>query len=388
MSSFTVTKVVSKRTGRVSWVARWDYLDDDGRRVHRKKSFRTRDAAREHRDTVAGELRGGTYSEPVDITTGDWLRQWVATVGANRAPSTVHTYRQAVRLRYGAIDRIPLARLKRSHLESLLAGWQAEGLSSQTRASAFRILRTALRRAIDDGLIKTDPSANVEPPKIERARPAVWSAGQMQAFLSATDEHRDGLLFRFILLTLMREGEVAALDWDDVDLVAGTITVRRTLQRRADGSWGISERPKSAHGLRMIPLGPDLVQRLRDHRDEQERRRAEFGVLWVDDGCVFDRGNGERQSAASLRHRWQTITARLDLPPLTIHGLRHSGATELARRGVALVALQQLLGHHSSRFTADTYVHPLEDERREAATLLETVTANDARRLRVLKGTG
>jgi integrase len=389
MSSFTVTKQVSPRTGKVSWIARWDFLDDDGVRRHRKKAFRTRDEARAHRDRLAAEIRGGDYLEPAAITTGDYLRQWAAELGGNRAPSTILSYRRTVARRFGAIDRVPLAKLTRSQIERMLTGWQEEGFSGETRASAFRILRTALRRAVDDGLIKRDPTAKVEAPRIDRYRPTVWSAQQMQAFLAAIDGHRDGMLFRTILLTLMREGEAAALTWDDVDLDAGTLTVRRTLQRQVDGSWGVSERPKSDHGYRTIPLGADLVQRLREHRADQERRRIEHGPFWIEDGAVFDRGNGRRYSASSMHGRFKRLLARAGVPEIRIHDLRHGSATLLAEQGINIVALQTLLGHSNASFTMQKYVHPLEDERRDAVTMLETVTqAPDPPRLRVLKGTG
>jgi integrase len=389
VSSFTVKKETSPRTGKVSWIARWDFIDEDGIRRHRKRAFRTRDEARAHRDTIAAEIRAGDYHEPAVITTGDYLRQWAEGLGGNRAPSTILIYRRAVAHRYGAIDRVPLAKLTRAQIERMLTGWQEAGLSSQTRASAFRILRTALRRAVDDGLIRRDPTAKVESPRIDRHRPTVWSAAQMQTFLAAIDGHRDGLLFRTILLTLMREGEAAALDWEDVDLDAGLLHVRRTLQRQKDGSWGVSERPKSDHGYRTIPLGADLVQRLIAHRADQERRREEHGPFWHDDGAVFDRGNGRRYSASSMHGRFKRLLARAGVPEIRIHDLRHSGSTFLAEQGVNIKAVSELLGHHSAQFTIDMYVTPLEAERRAATALLETVTqAPEPPRLRVLKGTG
>lgn len=94
----------------------------------------------------------------------------------------------------------------------------------------------------------------------------------------------------------MRLGEMLALDWRDVDLDRGLVSVRRTLTRTNTGTWTIGDVAKTTTSRRSIGIGADTVAALRSHRARQAERRLRCGAAWVDDPSgarlVFDRGNG------------------------------------------------------------------------------------------------
>ena len=128
------------------------------------------------------------------------------------------------------------------------------------------------------------------------------------------------------LRTGLRVGELLALKWEDVDLKAATLRVRRTLWKGQEGS------PKGGKA-RTVDLGAEVLATLTQHR----HLRGPY---------VFCRADGARLSHSEVKNVVPNACRRAGLAKrLTTHGLRHSFASHLVMRGVTLVAVQKLLGH-------------------------------------------
>jgi integrase len=156
------------------------------------------------------------------------------------------------------------------------------------------------------------------------------------------------------LKTGLRMGELLALKWEDVDLVAGRLMVRRALWRNIEGP------PKSGRA-REVPLSDDAIAVLR------EQRAATF----VKGQYVFCDEAGNRLNHKCLYEVVPRICKRAGLAKrLTFHDLRHSFASHLVMRGVALKAVQELLGHATIDMTM-RYAHLSPDVKRDAVKLLD-----------------
>jgi integrase len=134
------------------------------------------------------------------------------------------------------------------------------------------------------------------------------------------------------LLRGLRQGKALGLTWDAVDLGAGRLPIQHT---RGRVRWtGLAEgEPKSARGRRSLVLLQPVVEALR-------RLRA-------------------RQAPERLREAFHAAVARLGLPRLRFHDLRHTCATLLLTQGVHPKVVQELLGHSTIAMTLDTYSHVL-----------------------------
>lgn len=163
----------------------------------------------------------------------------------------------------------------------------------------------------------------------------------------------------------MRLGELLALRWEDVDLERGTLAARRTATRAADGRFTVGE-PKGGRS-RQVALAPEAIAALRRHRARQAERRLRLGALWQDPGLVFDRGDGSGLTHQAVGERMRRRVARLGLPPIRFHDLRHSAATLLLEMGVHPKIVSELLGHAGISITMDRYSHVTEAMHREAA---------------------
>jgi len=163
-----------------------------------------------------------------------------------------------------------------------------------------------------------------------------------------------GQLRTMILVALktgMRHGEILALRWQDVDLVAGRITVRQNVVRGRIGT------PKSGKP-REIPLGDDVRAALKAHRHLK-------GLL------VFCDAGGHMLTDSEHAKPLVYACKRAGLRPVSWHVFRHTFASHLAMRGATLKVIQELLGHASIVMTM-RYAHLAPEVSRDAVRLLDS----------------
>jgi integrase len=169
--------------------------------------------------------------------------------------------------------------------------------------------------------------------------PATYDVGIDEQLARAAEDARDADLFRLLLLTGMRLGEIRALRWSDVDLELRTILVRRTV------SAGIEKEPKGRR-FRPVPLSRAAIDVL--------RRQAGRGEFVEPDDYVFCGRLGERLDDSAIRRRYKAACAAAGLRPIKLHGLRHAAGSLLARRGSS-VEVRDFMGH-AKLSTTDRYV--------------------------------
>ena len=125
-----------------------------------------------------------------------------------------------------------------------------------------------------------------------------WNAKQLKAFLAAAKDDRLSPLCHLLAMTGMRRGEACGLRWDDVDLEAGRLSVRRALIPHGDGV--IVSEPKTAKGRRSIALDPGTIEVLKAQAQRQLDDQAEKAEAWSDTGLRVHEGD---RRAARIR-RW------------------------------------------------------------------------------------
>jgi integrase len=175
--------------------------------------------------------------------------------------------------------------------------------------------------------------------------------------LSAASGERLEALYVLAVHTGMRQGELLALKWPDVDLKSGRVSVRRTITK--SGGHLLLGEPKTAKSRRTITLTAGSLNALRAHRKRQLQEMMERAGLWQDHGLVFASEAGTLINPTNLRRRhFASLLKRAELPPDTrFHDLRHTCATLLLGKGVHPKFVQELLGHDNIAITLDTYSH-------------------------------
>jgi integrase len=194
---------------------------------------------------------------------------------------------------------------------------------------------------------------------------------QAQRLIEASTEDRFRALYITALGTGLRQGELLALRWADVDLEAGRLRVRYTLAR-IDGKLVLLE-PKTERSRRTVILPSVVVDALLAHRTRQKMERLVAGSRWIDSGHIFTTTIGSPLEAAVVTRAFQRALARAGLPKSRFHDLRHAAATFALSQGFTLEDVKQLLGHSSIVLTSNTYGHVLEQRQLAVARGMDAV---------------
>lgn len=212
-----------------------------------------------------------------------------------------------------------------------------------------------------------NPADAADPPKGRKERrdlPA-WPREQLIAFLGHVANHRLYALWRLMATTGLRRGEALGLRWQDVDMEAGTISVRQALVP-VDGKVIISD-PKTAKGRRSLALDPVTLAALQAHAARQADEQSQWGEAWCDSGYVFCCEDGAPLDPHRTSKEFQRLIAGAALPRIPLHGLRHTYATLALSSGVNPKIVSARLGHSTVALTLDIYSHVLPQQDQEAA---------------------
>jgi len=309
---------------------------------------------------MADRDSGFTY-DTESMIVGDYLGRWLTdAVRDTVRRKTYERYESIVRVHLlPVIGRLKLTALTPAHVRSLYREKLDSGLAPRTVLHIHRTLSKALKQATEDGLIPRNAAGPVKPPRpgTEEIRPL--SRDQVQTFLDAVSGERLEALYVLAITAGLRQGELLALKWDDVDLEAGTLQVRRTLsETRGRRTF---EAPKSGRG-RSIRLSRRAADALKVHRRAQLKERMTKAGLWEEHGLVFASQVGTTMSGRNLYRAFKIRLKRAGLPEtLRFHDLRHTCATLLLRQGINPKFVQELLGHADISLTLNVYSHVLPD---------------------------
>lgn len=293
------------------------------------------------------------------ITVGEYLERWLndSAKGSVRASTHVSYEGQLRRYVVPVLGNVKLKKLTAAHVQGLYRSMQDSGLSPRTVRYAHAVLRRALKQAMRWGMIPRNPCDDADPPKAGRDEMKPLDREQARQLISVARSDGDRLeaLWLLALHTGMRPGELLGLKWEDVDLEARTLLVRRTLSPQ-----GVFAAPKTARSRRRIDLTTGSIETLRRHRKAQLEERLARAGLWQDQDLVFPSSVGTPLSHRNAVRAFKSLLQRAKLPETTrFYDLRHTCATLLLSRNVHPKYVQELLGHASIALTLDTYSHVL-----------------------------
>ena len=299
-------------------------------------------------------------------TLGQYLRSWLehhrrygGRDGKGLAPNTYQGYKDVLEghvIPY--LGDMPLQEVGPDHLKRLYAHMEQEKkLSRRMAALAHTILHKAFGDGVVEGKLAYNPCDRVpSPPRVRyRAEDRPWLAAErVPEVLAAAQDTRYYLPLFVAMSTGLRRNEVLGLTWEDVDLEAGVLRVRR--------QWGPLDQDCTQHGRaelktesarREPPIPPPLADALAAHKVAQQ---AQYGEAWHPGMLVFDRGDGRPIAPSDFDGAWRAIRKKLGLPDgLRLHDLRGSYVTWLAEQGVDLKTASVLAGHSTIQVTAQFY---------------------------------
>jgi integrase len=372
------------------WCGRVSLVMGDGRRKRKVVYGKTKSEALDKMSALRAKATGGTLPDSGSMTVGQLMTRWLETTQASLAvtshevrTSTVSTH---VVPRLGGVR---LAKLTPLHVEGFYADMLRDGVGPGAARHAAVFLSGALNHAVRLRLIPSNPCIGITKPPQPRREMLSLDRPGAQALLDAAKGRPACALVTLALGTGCRLGELLALAWDDLDLDAGSLTVRRSLAQTSAG-FTLKE-PKTRAARRTLTLPPFALASMREHRVAQLRK----GLIGSPVFCtrsggyvnranvlralraVIDRVNdpqkAERKGGRPKKgHKPPPRPAKLNVIPekLRFHDLRHSHASLLLSGGQSLRAVSQRLGHSDPALTLRIYAHALPGD---DATLAESL---------------
>lgn len=367
-------------------------LDQKGewreRRQARRRGFATKKAAQEAMDQLRVNARQGTFVAPRRQSVKDFLeKDWLPIVRRELSESTYESYERNVRhhvvpsiggCQLNALDGTALDRMYTVLLSSgRKRGSQSPGLKPRTVRYIHTIVHSALDYAVKTRRVSINAADQATAPSAKAAKAPemqTWTSSQLRSFLDRTAGDRYGYAFAFLATTGCRRGEMLGLRWSDVDLDAGSASIRQQVIPLPKAN-GVGREARIVSGTkggdaRVIQLDRHTVDALRSWRKVQASERLLLGEGFQDNGLIFPTPDGRPQHPEAFsktfdrRVRQPTFS---DLPTIRLHDLRHTWATLALEAGVDVAVVSKRLGHSSPIVTWGTYQHVRQGMQTDAA---------------------
>jgi integrase len=330
-----VTVRREERNGEFRWVIDISYRTTDGKpkRYRRDAQVQLRKAAEAENRRLEDHLAKVGTLEQIDAPAAPDPVTFAGAVKHFRATHMKSALKPTTRIGYNVqldtlllprFGALPLEAVDRQAFALLDAELVDEGLAPSTRARFHIVLRSVLRKAVNAGMLAAMPTLP-RLPKSGRKSVNPMRRADLDAILAAASPTAR-VAIQLAAFAGLRAGEVRGLRWPDVDLEAGTLTVRRSVSARFETT------PKSHH-QRRIPMSRVL-------RAEREAAKQSKASPWAP-VTVTAKPWGEN----GLNQVFKRAMERAERKGWSFHDLRHFFVTELFRNRAPAIAVQQLAGH-------------------------------------------
>lgn len=309
-------------------------------------------------ESIANRDKGLVF-DAGNLSVGEYLDKWLEAISGAVGERTWKRHESIVRVHLKpAIGRTKLATLNPLQVQSLYRAKSRSGSLAPGSVKRIHVtLHKALKQAVRWQMIPRNPCDSVDAPRGYRGEIKPLDEEQVRVLLATAKQIQPRLYALYVLGVTagLRQSELIGLQWGDLDLDGGKLTVKRSVFK------GKINAPKTARSSRTVRLSRIAVHALREHE-----RVSGCWVFSTRNGTPIDCGNFHRDY-------WKPLLRRAELPDVTFHAAtRHTCATLLLSQGVHLKLVADLLGHQSIKTTANIYSHVLPDMQGEAVKAMDS----------------
>lgn len=291
------------------------------------------------------ELNSGKFMDVTPIRLSDFVAEHLRLAEGRLAPGTLRAYRDTFRFFLEHSGDPMVSGISVRTVEEYLAE-RAKHVRPASVNKEHRCLKAAFNHAVKRRYLRENPCEQVPFVREAERKIRALTSEEVSRLLSACRDERMWLFVALTVTTGMRRGEVCALDWSDLDLEEGWVTVCNK-----------DDHLTKLRRIRRLALDPTVMTVLRAWRKRSLGDR------------VFASQHGERVPN-SMTKRFETLVKYAGIADCSVHDLRRTISSELAKQGVNEAVVQKLLGHASMQTTLDYYTHVLAGSIKAAQALL------------------
>lgn len=362
-----------------SWYHRIKILQEDGTVKYSKKGgFATSKEADRSYEKYEADFKKVFRTHQLackvntDVTLKDYLIYWFEEVFSERIETTTRMVGA-----YAVYDLIlphmdydiKVKYVNTEYLDALLS--KVAKVSSSAGNKGREILNLAMKEAVVEGYIKTNPVIGTKPYKREKPKITILSKEKIKVLLKAASQNNWYLEIMLALFCGLRKGEILGLKFSDFDFEKNTVFISRQVTSdpvisKGKGSkietYGLVEKdPKTPNSFRTLRVPEIVMQEVRKRQRLVESNREKLQDKYHDNNYISCQENGMLHSMTSLNNALTKLCDRNGLPHVTVHGLRHMYATILIERQVPLIKISAMLGHSSVHTTFEYYCDVMDE---------------------------
>lgn len=346
---------------------------DDGLPITKNVTAREKEVCLQKLEALK-ETRGAPSAGRLapDMPFGDWILLWYTRFKKPSLRPTTQAYYENLIERHirPDIGRIPLNKLTQNDLQQFYARQKAggrqiridrygPGLSDPVIRACHTQCRAALEKARAAGLIRVNPAIGCKLPPKKAREMQVLTREEMRRFIIQAKEDGCFELFLLELCTGMRRGEIAALQWSDLNPRTGELHISR--QATTVGGRIQIYPPKTKASIRTVRLPPAITAVLAALKERTDSR-------WMFPSPVKE--DAPRHPSAIRKLLGRTLE-RAECKHIRFHDLRHTFATTALQYGMDVKTLSAMIGHISAETTLNIYTHITDDMQKNAADKIE-----------------
>lgn len=242
----------------------------------------------------------------------------------------------------------------------------AKHISRRTLIDARAVLRSALSAAMSEELIDRNVAMGIKLPSGRTRQAASWSVEEARQFLVSAKDDGDTLYPAYVLILVLglRRGELLGLTWPMVDLDRAQLEVGYSLQR--NGGRLVHGETKTQASDAVLPLPAICLAALQRHHQTQAAAQDAAGPFWVETRYVFTTRDGLPLDPRNFHRAFKARSAKAGVPPIPVHGTRHTCGSLLAALDVHPRVAMQIMRHSKIAVTMEIYTHIPSDLTRTA----------------------
>jgi integrase len=341
---------------------------------------------------IEDEVRNGSTING-DIRFSIFAERWMTEYAKMKlAPKTVQRYEDFLKRINPAIGHIKLNDLKPIHLNAFYRNLEEDDmkmvpkhgtkgkavykgkLAAKTILEHHRLISKILSTAVKWLIIENNVASRADPPKpVHHEVESLDEVEVREMFcLLAAEPIQYRTMIMLLVYTGMRRGELAGLEWKDVDFDKKQISVVRSSQYIGNKQL-IAKEPKTHSGHRKITIGVGVCTLLQEYKRWQSENRLKLGDQWANTDRLFTQWNGAPIYPDTISAWFTDFIHRKGLRKVSLHSLRHTHATLLISEGTDIRTVSSRLGHAQTSTTLNIYAHALKSKDAEAAERLDNL---------------
>lgn len=260
-----------------------------------------------------------------------------------------------------------------------------------TITNVYKLIKPSITYAYNNNLILKDFSSSIVLPKekesikrMKNNKQKSFTSKQQELFVETIKGNKHEALFLTALYTGIRQGELLALTWDDINLDEQYIDVNKNVVKikSVDANNKSSyyykvQTPKTLSSIRRVFFPKILIDPLKALKEKQEERKYLLKDEYNTDlNLVFCNSKGYYLDAGNVRKKFKVVAIEIGAPDVSFHSMRHAYASRLFENKVKDKTVQKLLGHSNISTTLNIYTHVQENVLKDAVNTFEKGNKN------------